>query len=71
MDGFFLIFDNEGFGSANAVNGNLQDIERFGFGSDEAMMDTQISAKKFFQKLGTEFTIRKANSTKTNKPKKN
>jgi C1A family cysteine protease len=71
MDGFFLIFDNEGFGSANAVNGNLQDIERFGFGSDEAMMETQISAKKFFQKLGTEFTIRKANSTKTNKPKKN
>ena len=45
------------------------DVESFGFGSNEELMETEISAKKFFEKLGSEFSLRKANSTKTNKPK--
>jgi hypothetical protein len=69
MTGYFLILDEDGFYSANAVNGTLQDVESFGFGSNEELMETEISAKKFFEKLGSEFSLRKANSTKTNKPK--
>ena len=69
MTGYFLILDEDGFYSANAVNGTLQDVESFGFGSSEELMETEISAKKFFEKLGSEFSLRKANSTKTNKPK--
>ena len=69
MTGYFLILDEDGFYSANAVNGTLQDVESFGFGSRQDMMETQVSAKKFFEKLGSEFSLLKKYSSKTNKPK--
>ena len=71
MDGFFLVYDENGLSSANAVDGVLQDFEKLGFAENKNTLETQLEAKKFFSLLGTELSIRKANSTKTNKPKSN
>ena len=71
MIGFFLVLDNNGLYSANAVNGKLQGFEKLGFADNQNSLETQLEAKKFFSLLGTELSIRKANSTKTNKPKSN
>ena len=72
MEGFFLVLDEEGLFSANAVNGKLQDFEKLGFAANNELMDTQLDAKKYFSKLGTKLSIRKANSTSNSpsKPKK-
>lgn len=65
MTGYFLIVDDEGIFSANAVNGLLQDFEKLGFADkDEQLMETQLEAKRYFQKLGEELSIRKANSSR-------
>ena len=64
MNGFFLLLDEDGFYSANAVNGKLQDFEKLGFAADQVLMNTQLEAKKYFSKLGVSLSIRKANSTK-------
>ena len=65
MNGYFLIVDDEGIYSANAVNGILQDFEKLGFANnDDALMETQLEAKKYFQKLGENLSIRKANSSR-------
>lgn len=64
MNGFFLVLDEDGFFSANAVNGTLQDFEKLGFASDQTLMDTQLEAKKYFSNFGLPLSIRKANSTK-------
>lgn len=65
MTGYFLIVDDQGIFSANAVNGLLQDFEKLGFANkDDQLMETQLEAKKYFQKLGEELSIRKANSTR-------
>lgn len=65
MTGFFLVVDDDGIFSANAVNGNLQDFEKLGFaGEDEEIMKTQLDAKKYFQKLGDKLSIRKSNSSR-------
>ena len=72
MNGFFLVLDKDGFYSANAVNGKLQDFEKLGFAADNTLMNTQLEAKKYFSNFGLPLSsIRKANSTKTNKPKSN
>ena len=71
MSGFFLVLDKDGLYSANGVNGVLQDYEKLGFAENQKTLETQLEAKKFFSLLGTELSIRKANSTKTNKPKSN
>lgn len=66
MTGYFLIVDDDGIFSANAVNGTLQDFEKLGFANnDNQLMETQLEAKKYFQKLGEELSIRKANSTRS------
>ncbi len=65
MNGYFLIVDDEGIYSANAVNGSLQDFEKLGFANnDDVLMETQLEAKKYFQKLGENLSIRKANSSR-------
>ena len=72
MSGYFLLLDSDGFYSANAVNGKLQDFEKLGFAADNTLMNTQLEAKKYFSNFGIPLSsIRKANSTKTNKPKSN
>ena len=72
MDGFFLILDKDGLFSANAVNGEFQDFEKLGFANNEVLLETNLRAKKFFNMFGSEFKLRKANSTKqsTSKPSK-
>jgi len=65
MTGFFLVVDDDGIFSANAVNGNLQDFEKLGFaGDDDEVMETQLEAKRYFQKLGDKLSIRKSNSSR-------
>ncbi|MDA9056863.1 C1 family peptidase [Flavobacteriaceae bacterium] len=64
MNGYFLLLDEDGFYSANAVNGTLQDFEKLGFAADQTLMNTQLEAKKYFSKLGVSLSLRKANSTK-------
>ena len=71
MSGFFLVLDEDGLYSANGVNGELQDLEKLGFAENQETLETQLKAKKFFSLLGTDMSIRKANSTKTNKPRSN
>ena len=64
MSGYFLLVDNDGVFSANAVNGKLQDFEKLGFASDNSLMETQLEAKKYFSRLGEKLSIRKANSSR-------
>ena len=64
MNGFFLILDKNGMSSANAVNGKLQD-RKFGFAGNQELLKTELQAKKFFSDFGSEFSIRKASSTKS------
>lgn len=71
MSGFFLVLDEDGLYSANGVNGELQDLEKLGFAENQETLETQLKAKKFFSLLGTDMSIRKANSTKINKPRSN
>ena len=50
----------------------MSDFEKLGFADNQELNVTKSSAKKFFIKFGDEFSIRKANSTKTSirKPSK-
>lgn len=72
MNGYFLIVDNDGIFSANAVDGKFYDIDQLGFADNEEISETNAMAIKFFKKLDAENTIKKVYSTKTNnsKPKK-
>ncbi|MDG2280110.1 MAG: C1 family peptidase [Flavicella sp.] len=70
MTGFFLILDNDGISSANAVDGNLQSLDKLGFASDESITETQFEAKKYFKKLGDRLSIRKANSSRNSSKSK-
>lgn len=69
MNGFFLIVDNDGIFSANAVNGDLKNIEKLGFASDQNLINTQKEARDYFLRLGENLSIRKANSSRKNKIK--
>lgn len=65
MTGFFLVVDEEGVFSANAINGELRDFEKLGFaGVEDGLLETQLEAKKYFQKLGDDLSIRKSNSSR-------
>jgi len=65
MTGFFLVVDKDGVFSASAVDGKLQDFEKLGFASqDNELMKTQLEAKRYFQKLGDNLSIRKSNSSR-------
>jgi hypothetical protein len=64
MSGYFLLVDDDGVFSANAVDGKLQDFEKLGFASDNSLMELQLEAKKYFSRLGEKLSIRKANSSR-------
>ena len=69
MNGYFLIVDEEGIFSANAVNGKFYDVDKLGFAGNDELMQTDLMAKNFFRKFGNKYNIRKANSTKSSTSK--
>jgi hypothetical protein len=66
MTGYFLYVNKDGIYSANAVNGELTDFNKLGFASDDSVMETQLEAKRYFSRLGSDLSIRKANSSRAN-----
>ncbi len=69
LNGFVLYVNDDGIYSANAVNGKLNDFNKFksfGFAADEELMETQLEAKRYFSRLGNDLSIRKANSSRVN-----
>lgn len=52
MEGFFIIIDNDGIYSANAVNGELQNIEKMGFADNTSQLENQKELKDYFENLG-------------------
>ena len=66
MEGYFLVFDQDGMWSTYARNGKLEDWSKLGFAGDddENIIETQMSAESYFDMLDIGFNgIRQANST--------
>lgn len=71
MDGFFLVVDQDGIFSANAVNGSFQNMDKIGFSNfNSDYSKTQKDVKDYFLRLGDNISIRKANSSRQNTIKK-
>ena len=66
MQGYFIVFDEDGMWSTYARNGKLEDWSKLGFAGDddENIIETQMSAESYFDMLDIGFNgIRQANST--------
>ena len=64
IDGFTIYADDDGWFTANVVNGEFYDITEFGFGGDEKVSGLNNSLKSYLLNLGFENKIRQSNSTK-------
>ena len=73
MEGYFLVYDDEGLWSTYVRNGKLEDWSKLGFaGEDEGIIETQMSAEGYFDKMDLGFSgIRTSNSTSSSVEKKN
>ena len=66
MEGYFLVYDEDGMFSTYVRNGKFEDWTKLGFaaGDDDGVIETQVSAEVYFDKLDLGFSgIRTSNST--------
>lgn len=66
INGNLIIFDDDGIFSAYGDNGNISDVERLGFGSNDNSEKTRLELTQHLKTTGLKYAVRKANSTKAN-----
>ncbi len=64
MNGYTIFFDDDGTFSANAVDNQFYDINKFGFAGADEYVQTENELKSYLDFIKAGVKIRKANSTK-------